>query len=137
MNEQESKRVAERMYETFNSGDVEGFLNLFSEDADWDSPKIENIPVETKFKGRENLARFISDLNEHEEVLQIEPREYIVQGERVVIIGDYRVRSRKTNREYGSDFVHIVTVRDGEVTDFLEFFDNAAAGRVHSDAQTA
>ena len=45
MNEQENTKLAARMYETFMAGDVEGFLNLFSDDAAWHAPEIEIVPL--------------------------------------------------------------------------------------------
>jgi ketosteroid isomerase-like protein len=33
--------------------------------------------------------------------------------------------------------VHIITVKDGKATSFLEYFDNAAAGKAHSTAKAA
>ena len=137
MNEQENKKLAEQMYETFNAGDVEGFLNLFSEDVSWDTPEVENVPLETKFTGRDNLAAFISGIGKYEEHLKLEPTEFIAQGDKVVILGDWLVRSKTTNKQYASDFAHIITVKDGKVISFLEFFDNAAAGRAHTAAQAA
>lgn len=137
MNEQENKKVAEKLYETFNSGDVEGFLNTFSEDAGWNSPTIENVPLETNVKGRDRIGEFLTKLDEHEEFLKIQPNEFIAQGDRVVVLGDLSVRSKTTNKQYDSGFVHIITVKDGKATGFLEYFDNAAAGKAHSAAQAA
>ena len=137
MNEQENTKVAERLYTTFNSGDVEGFLNTFSEDASWDSPDIENVPLETTFSGRGRIGKFLTDIDEHEEFLKIQPNEYIAQGDKVVVLGELHVRSKKTGKEYNSGFAHIITVKDGKATGFLEYFDNAAAGRAHSAAQAA
>lgn len=45
MSEQENTKLAARMYETFMAGDVEAFLNLFSEDVVWQTPEIENVPL--------------------------------------------------------------------------------------------
>lgn len=137
MNEQENTKIAEQIYETFNSGDIEGLLNLFSDDASWHSPQIENVPLETKFKGRDNLAAFLSGIDKYEEFLTIEPKEFIAQEDRVVILGDYLVRSKRTNNQYASGLAHIITVRNGKIVSFLEFFDNAAAGRAHSAAKAA
>ncbi len=137
MNEQENKKVAEKLYETFNSGDVEGFLNIFSEDASWNSPKIENVPIETNVTGRDNIGKFFTEIDEHEEFLKIQPNEYIAQGDKVVVLGDLSVRSKTTNKQYDSGFVHIITVKDGKVVSFLEYFDNAAAGKAHSAARAA
>ena len=134
MNEQENTKLAGQMYETFNAGDIESFLNLFSDDVSWHSPEIENVPLNGKFSGRENLAGFISGIDEYEEFLKMEPTEFIAQGDRVVVLGNYLARSKTTDKQYATDFAHIITVKDGKVISFLEFFDNAAAGRAHSAA---
>ena len=119
-------------------GDVEAFLNLFSDDVVWQSPEMENVPLNGKFSGRENLAGFVSGIDNYEEFLKFEPTEYIAQGDRVVVLGNYSARSKTTDKQYTTDFAHIITVKDGKVVNFYEFFDNAAAGRAHSAAtQTA
>ena len=125
------------MYETFNAGDIESFLNLFSDDVVWQSPEIENVPLNGKLSGRENLAGFISSLDDYEEFSVFEPTEFIAQGDKVVVLGNFAWRIKSTNKEYASDFAHIVTVADGKITGFYEFFDNAAAGRAYTAAQTA
>ncbi len=137
MNEQENTKLAARMYETFMAGDVEAFLNLFSDDADWHSPEIENVPLNGKFSGRENLAAFVSGIDEYEEFLKMEPTEFIAQGDRIVVLGNFLARSKTTNKQYATDFAHIVTVKDRKIVSFYEFFDNAAAGRAHTAAQSA
>ena len=137
MNEQECTKVAEQLYETFNNGDVEGFLNTFSEDATWNSPDMENVPLESTFSGRDNIGKFLTEIDEYEEFLKIEPKEYIAQGNRVVVLGELQVRSKLTDKQYNSGFVHIISVKDGKAVSFLEYFDNAAAGRAHSGAKAA
>lgn len=137
MSDQENTKLAGRMYETFMAGDVEGFVNLFSDDASWHSPEIENLPLNGKFSGRENLAAFISGIDEYEEFLKMEPIEFIAQGNRVVVLGNFLVRSKTTDKQYATDFAHIITVEGGKITSFYEFFDNAAAGRTHTAAHAA
>jgi uncharacterized protein len=134
MNEQENIKLAERAYQTFIAGDAEGFLNLFSDDVSWNAPEIENVPLNVKFSGRDNLTALLSDLDNHEEFLKMEPTEFIAQGDKVVVLGNFVARSKQTNNEYATDFAHIFTVRDGKIVGFLEFFDNASAGRAHSAA---
>jgi len=132
MNEQENTKVARRLYETFNSGDVEGFLNTFSEDASWNSPDIENVPLETNVTGRDKIGEFLTKIDEYEEFLKIEPKEFIAQGDKVVVLGELQVRSKLTDKQYDSGFVHIIEVKDGKAISFLEYFDNAAAGKAHT-----
>ena len=63
--------------------------------------------------------------------------EFIAQGDRVVVLGSFSARSKTTDKQYTTDFAHIITVKEGKITSFYEFFDNAAAGRAHTAAQTA
>jgi len=137
MNEPENTKLAGQMYETFNAGDIESFLNLFSDDVVWQSPEIENVPLNGKLSGRENLAGFISSLDDYEEFLKMEPTEFIAQADKVVVLGNFLCRSKTTNKQYSTDFAHIVTVADGKIASFYEFFDNAAAGRAHTATKAA
>ena len=58
-----------------------------------------------------------------------EPREFIAQGDKVVVLGRSSATVRATGKSYSTDWVHLFTVADGKITDFHEFFDNAAATR--------
>ena len=60
MNEQENTKLVKRVYELFKSGDVEGFLNMFSDDVSWETPKVENTPFNGKISGKENLVNWIT-----------------------------------------------------------------------------
>lgn len=137
MHEQEHTRVAAQMYETFMAGDVAAFLNLFSDDAAWHSPEIDHVPLNGHFSGRDNLAAFIASIDQYEEFLEMKPTEFIAQGDRVVVLGRFSARSKTTDKQYATDFAHIITVKDGKITSFREFFDNAAAGRAHTAAHVA
>lgn len=137
MNEQENIKLAERAYETFTTGDAESFVNLFSEDVSWNAPEIENLPLQMKFSGRDKLAAVLSEHGKHEEYLKMEPTEFIAQGDKVVVLGNLVARSKQTNNQYETDFVHVFTVKDGKFVAFLEFLDNAAAGRAHTAAKSA
>ena len=66
-----------------------------------------------------------------------EPTEFIAQGDKVVVLGHFAARIKSTNKEYASDFAHIVTVADGKITGFYEFFDNAAACRAYTATNAA
>ncbi len=137
MNEQENTKLVQRTYELFKSGDIETLLKMYSDDVSWETPKVENAPFGGKISGRENVAEFFSRLDESEECLALEPTEFIAQGNKVVVLGNFSWRIKSTNKEYASDFAHVVTVADDKITGFYEFFDNAAAGRAYTAAQTA
>ncbi len=52
----------------------------------------------------------------------------------VAVVGYTKIRVHATGKVYESDFVHLVTFRDGKVTKFQEFFDTYAAGEAFRQA---
>jgi ketosteroid isomerase-like protein len=62
-----------------------------------------------------------------EEIERFEPKEFLAQGEKVVVLGTYRARVKTTGRIVESDWVHVHILRDGKVQEFREFCDTAAA----------
>ena len=137
MNEQENTKLVQRTYELFKSGDIETLLSIYSDDIVWQLPDMENVPFGGKRTGRENVVEFFSLVNDSLEDLQIEPTEFIAQGDKVVVLGHHSWRVKATGREVSSDFAHVVTVKDGKVTSFHEFMDTADVSRAHTAAQAA
>ena len=133
MNEQRNTETARRCYELFKAGDIESLLDLYTDDAAWETPKVENMPQTGKRQGKQEMLEFMSLVGENEN-LHFEPREFVAQGDKVVVLGDYHWRITATGKEYESDFVHVTTFRDdGKITGFKEYLDTAAA----RDAYTA
>ncbi len=137
MNEQENTKTAKRVYELFKSGDVEGFLKMFSDDVSWETPKVENTPFNGKISGHKNLVNWITMYSDAEEMLVFDQDEFIAQGDKVVVLGHCKTRTKSTNKEYATNLVHILTVKDDKITGFLELFDTAAAEKAYALAQTA
>lgn len=137
MNEQENTKLVKRAYELFKSGDIEAFLNMFSDDVSWETPTIENTPFNGKISGKENLANWITAYSEAEEMTVFEQDEFIAQGDKVVVLGHCETRTKATNKNFATNLVQIMTVKDGKITGFLELFDTAAAEKAYTAAQAA
>lgn len=137
MSEQQNKQVVQRAYDNFKSGDIESLVGLMSDNIEWQLPAVENIPFTGKRNGRESISQFFASVAENQEALEFEPKEFIEQGDRVIALGHYRWRIASTGRQYDSDFVHIFTVRDGQIVSFTEYFDTAAATVAYQKAASA
>ncbi len=137
MNEQENIKVVQQAYSNFKNGDIAALLNLLSEDIQWQIPDIENVPFAGKRQGRKEVAGFFSSLAEVQEAINFEPQEFIAQGDKVVILGRYQWRLKATGKEYGGDWAHVFTVRDGIVTNFQEYTDTAVAATAFQKAINA
>ncbi len=137
MKEQENTKLVQKSYELFKSSDIETLLGMYSDDVLWETPKVENSPFGGKISGRDKVAEFFTNLDEHEEFSVFEPTEFIAQGDKVVVLGHSTALVKSTNRELTLKFAHIVTVADGKITGFYEFFDNAAAARAYAATKAA
>ena len=58
----------------------------------------------------------------------MELREFVAQGDKVVVLGHYVWHVKATGKEWASDFVHALSVRDGKITRVQEYTDTAALG---------
>lgn len=130
-------QIVQDAYNKFSTGDIPGLLNLLSDDVHWQTPEIENAPFGGVKKGHAGAGEFFAQLDESETVNKFEPKEFIAQGDRVVALGTYGATVKETGRSYETDWVHVFTVKDGKVTSFTEYFDNALASRAFQRATTA
>lgn len=131
MNEQEQIKLAAQAYEQFKAGNIQGVLALLADDIEWRLPEIEGIPFTGARRGRDQVAQFFASLGELEEPLSFEPRNFIAQGGRVVVLGSYEWRVKTTNRTFASEWAHVWTVKDGKLAGFLEYMDTAACARAY------
>jgi ketosteroid isomerase-like protein len=133
MNKRENTKLVQQVYENFKNGDIKALLNLLSDNIEWQLPEIENVPFAGKRRGHEEMGQFFASLVGTQEVQHFDPREFISQGDKVVALGHYAWRVRSTGREFGGDFAHVFTIRDGKVKRFHEYMDTAAAAAAHKE----
>jgi ketosteroid isomerase-like protein len=123
--------IVKKGYECFGSGDIEGLLALYSDDISWETPRVDNAAYSGARRGKEAVHEFFGMLAESETFTQFEPTEFIAEGNKVVVLGSFEVTVTATGKSYSSDWVHVMTVEDGVVTAFREYFDTAAANQAH------
>ena len=129
--------VVQQAYNNFKAGNIPALLDLLPDNVTWQLPEIEGVPFAGKRTGRSAVAEFFKGVEANQETLEFEPREFIAQGDKVVSLGHYRWRVKTTGREYGSDFAHVFTVRDGNIIGFQEYTDTATAARAYQKSAAA
>lgn len=128
MSEQENLKLVQNAYDAFKRGDVNGVLGTLADDVQWTTPGPSNImPFAGKRRGREEVANFFKALSDAEDVLEFEPKEFIAQGDKVAVVGNYSGRVKSTGKTATTEWVHVFTISNGKVTNFREYFDTAIA----------
>jgi|SRR5215204_258302 len=137
MSEDANTETLRLCYERFIEGDIPGLVEHFADDVDITIPEIENVPFGGIWHGKSEAIRYFDLLADTEEMTDFEPREFITQGARVVVLGRSTATVRATGRHYSTEWVHVITVRNDLVVDLVEYFDTAAALRAFQKVTTA
>ncbi|MFN0122221.1 MAG: nuclear transport factor 2 family protein [Blastocatellia bacterium] len=137
MSEQTNVQIIQQAYAAFGQGNVQGILALLSEDVRWHVAPAANVAYTGTRMGKAGALEFFTGLGAAEETLQFAPGEFVAQGDRVMVIGQYAGRVRETGREYQTYFIHAFTVRGGLITSFDEYTDTAAVSGAFVKTQTA
>lgn len=109
-----------KMFEAFGKGDIEGFLKTVSTDTVWIYHGTQVIPKGT-YEGIEGARSFISGILDNTDIISFEPLEYIVAGDKVVVLGQEHQRIKRSGKELKQKWVQIYTVKDGLIVWMEEF----------------
>ena len=108
-------------------GDREALLALVTEDIEWIIPG-EDWPLAGTRHGHAGLAGLLETAARSIETAT-EPREFVAQGDRVLVLGFASGRIKATNKTFEDHWVFAITVRDGKLTSIREYIDTQALAR--------
>ena len=125
MSVQKNVQIVKDGFAAFGRGDIQGLLALFAEDSEWISPG-EGFPLAGTHRGHAALAVFFQKVSEMMEFSSLKPREFVAEGDRVLVVGLDSGRVKTTNRTFEKHWVKAFTVRNGKVTNVREYTDTLA-----------
>ena len=121
MSSEDNKENVRKGYDAFMKGDAEGALATLTDDAEYIITG--DNTVAGTYRGKEEIAGFWGQLGEKE--FQVAPREFIADGDKVVVLDTYSV---------GGDSVDVADVltcnSDGQITRFESFGGDEVLDRV-------
>ena len=107
--------------------DKQDLLALSAEDIEWIIPG-EDWPLAGTHRGHAGLADLLETASKSIET-STEPREFVAQGDRVLVVGFARGKIKATNKTFEDDWIFAITVRDGRLTNIREYVDTQALAR--------
>ena len=127
MSTEKNVQTVKDFFAAIGRGDKEGLLALVAEDFEWVIPG-EDWPLAGTHRGHAGLTSLLQKVSEAVET-STEPREFVAQGDRVLVVGFATGRIKATNRTFEDHWVFAITVRDGKVTNIREYIDTQALAR--------
>src|SRR5690242_1264392 len=109
MSRQETKQIVKDLYAAFARGDIAAVLALLAEEVIWQLPGT--VPhYSGTYMGHSSVADFFQKLNGIVEIESFEPREFVTEGDRVLVTGCSRGRVRSTGRMFDNRWVMAFSV---------------------------
>ena len=125
--EAENVALVQSLYAAFGRGDMETLIGALQGDIEWVFPGPANaIPFAGVHRGLEEVIQFFVTLSETLEFQKLDPREFIAQGDKIVVIGTSRVRNKANDRETDNEWVAAITVRDSKIARYQLYEDTDA-----------
>ena len=120
-------QIAKDAFAAIGRGDMQGLLALFAEGIEWIIPG--EWPLAGTHRGHAGVADLFQKAFEMVELSFSEPREFVAQGDRVLVVGLSRGKVKATNRTFEDHWVFAFTMRNGKVTNIREYIDTLALAR--------
>jgi ketosteroid isomerase-like protein len=127
MSAQENVQIVKDFFAAIGSGDKQRLLALVAEDIEWIIPG-KDWPLAGTHHGHAGLVDLLETASKSIET-STEPREFVAQGDRVLVVGFARGKIKATNRTFEDDWIFAITVRDGRLTNIREYVDTQALAR--------
>jgi uncharacterized protein len=127
MSTEKNIQTVKDFFAAIGRGDREGLLALVAEDIEWIIPG-EEWPLAGTHRGHAGLADLLETASKSIEA-STEPREFVAQGDRVLVVGVATGKIKATSKPFKDDWVFAITVRNGKLTNIREYIDTQALAR--------
>ncbi|HEX8030618.1 MAG TPA: nuclear transport factor 2 family protein, partial [Vicinamibacterales bacterium] len=106
--------IVQQGYAAFGRGDIPGLLALLDANVEWKTPGAADLPTAGTRRGHAEVGSFFGTLNELIEFEQFEPRSFLADGDRVVVLGVDRFKVKGgSGRSVAEEWCHVFTINGG------------------------
>ena len=126
MSEAANVQLIKELYDRLGKGDLETALGLMTDDVTFVVPGPPGIGAAGTWRGHNGVRECFARLREAQENQRTDVREFVAQGNTVVVLLHVIAKARSTGKRFESDLVHFFTLRDARISNLIDFFDTAA-----------
>jgi len=130
----ELEEVTREFYRRVGQGEVDGVIELLSDQVTWTVPGPTAIPYAGTFLGKEGVAEFFRILLAHEDLQSFVPNEFVIDDARgvVCVLGAETAVAIATGRKFSTKWAEIFRVSNGLITAFEEHIDTFALAEAYT-----
>ena len=128
MSVEKNVQVVKDFFAAVGSGDKQRVLALVAEDIEWIVPG-EDWPLAGTHRGHAGVADVLQKASQEIETTYPKPPEFVVQEDRVFVLGVATGKIKATNKTFEDHWVFDITVRNGKLTNIREYIETQALAR--------
>ncbi len=131
-------KLAKEAYEAFGRGDVNTVLERMAPDVTIGIVgRQEDAPFLGVRSGMQGAAEFFQGLHEAHEIHSFEPQRFLAAEDEVFVWGHYRWTMRKSGVSKDTEWLHVLTFRDGTLVSWRGHNDTAMLAEAYHRAPAA
>ena len=91
-------QIVQQAFDDFGKGNIQGILDVCTNDVVWASAENPNVPITGTFKGKEGVSKFFKAIAENVDYSRFEPNEFFNDKDAVIVLG-HHTGTVKKNRQ--------------------------------------
>jgi len=128
-------KLVQDAYAAFGRGDIPAVLAMMTPDVTIGIVgRRSDAPFLGLFSGLEGAGEFFSALDAAHEISAFEPLRFAAAEDMVFIWGRYRWRMRRSGVADETEWLHVITIRDGKLAKWLGHNDTAMLAQAYHAA---
>jgi ketosteroid isomerase-like protein len=126
IHDHENIKLVKRFYESIDRGDLGPARDLLDRNVEWREPDLPGVWFNGTHYGADAVWReVIEPTGARFDHFRLRMRRFYAVGDRVVALGCFQGKVRKTGKALEASTAHICTVRHGKIVKFEAFHDEA------------
>jgi uncharacterized protein len=117
----EPTAVVQRMFAAFEKGDLDALVKTVHVDSQWTYYGADPGLAHADFNGVAAVRRFFEGIIRRVAMSTFEPREFIVQGDTVIVFGREAGTRRTSGQSFSNEWVQKYVVRDAQIVSMVEY----------------
>ena len=131
-------KLVQDAYAAFGKGDIPGVFDMMTPDVTIGIVgRKEDAPFFGMHSGKAGAAEFFTQLDAAHAISQFEPQRFLAAEDKVFIWGGYTWTMRNSGVSKDSEWLHVITIRDGKIAAWHGHNDTAMLAAAYHAAPTA
>lgn len=117
-------QLAQEGFDNFAKGNIPEIINQCTEDVVWGTYRNPGVEPSGLYYGKEGVQQYFTQLAANVQFISFEPKEYIVQGDTVVVLGHQKAVAKPTGKTFDHDWCMVFKLREGKTRHCFMYMDS-------------